>query len=527
MQPRNLHTVLKHLRLLPRRLQLAVKKQHILLHPVLRPPHQRARKPVLKTAVVDLHRILDQRELHQRHLRDIQGHIPLKPHLARALLDHGRLGLQEGGARAVLKVESDEPLHVGLDGALLGGVLGEVRCDDPGETGGALVEFEVDEFGDEGVVLCEGLGELTELFDAEDGVFELAVGDALVEFVHLGLDPAQVAGLALDGEERGGGAVGGEGVEEVAFFEELWVAPGEEGHAVAAAEVVFGLCAEGLAELVGGLFELAEELDLFDDVVVLVDEGLLAHAEVDGVEDLALARRVRGGGREVDHFDLGEGPAALGDVLDLGGGGVAVFGALLLDRRDEEVVIEEDHVDDAAGLPGGRIELDPVAGLEDDVAAGDGGEELLGALDGLPEGLQVRHVQRREVGDGRAVGALAGGEVGGGEGVFGVGLEGGGGVVEVGEEGAEGAHLGLELVDFLGDEDELRAVHEDVLLQVGGGAVADFLEAALVVLDLGVGGVCEDGGDDCGARGECGRAGGGAGGGAGVRECGGTYTHRD
>lgn len=523
MQPRNLHTVLKHLRLLPRRLQLAVKKQHILLHPVLRPAHQRARKPVLKTAVVDLHRILDQRELHQRHLRDIQGHIPLEPHLARALLDHGRLGLQEGGARAVLKVESDEPLHVGLDGALLGGVLGEVRCDDPGETGGALVEFEVDEFGDEGVVLCEGLGELTELFDAEDGVLELAVGDALVELVHLGLDPAQVAGLALDGEERGGGAVGGEGVEEVAFLEELWVAPGEEGHAVAAAEVVFGLCAESLAELVGGLFELAEELDLFDDVVVLVDEGLLAHAEVDGVEDLALARRVRGR-REVDHFDLGEGPAALGDVLDLGGGGVAVFGALLLDSRDEEVVIEEDHVDDAAGLPGGRIELDPVAGLEDDVAAGDGGEELLGALDGLPEGLQVRHVQRREVGDGRAVRALAGGEVGGGERVVGVGLEGGGRVVEVGEEGAEGAHLGLELVDFLGDEDELRAVHEDVLLQVGGGAVADFLEAALVVLDLGVGGVCEHGGDDCGGCGGCGQRG------QHRRACGrgaGTYTHRD
>lgn len=68
--------------------------------------------------------------------------------------------------------------------------------------------------------------------------------------------------------------------------------------------------------------------------------------------------------------------------------------------------------------------------------------------------------------------------------------------MEVVEEGAEGAHLGLELIDFLGDEDELGTVHKDVFLQVGGGAVADLLESSLVVLDLLVRGIGEDGGDE-------------------------------
>lgn len=44
----------------------------------------------------------------------------------------------------------------------------------------------------------------------------------------------------------------------------------------------------------------------------------------------------------------------------------------------------------------------------------------------------------------------------------------------------------------------MGAVYKDVLLEVGGGAVADFFEAFLVVFDFFVGGVGEDGHDDWG-----------------------------
>lgn len=287
--------------------------------------------------------------------------------------------------------------------------------------------------------------------------------------------------------------MGAEGVEEIALFEKLRIATGEEGHGVAATQVIFGFGAEGFAEFVGGFFELAEELEFFRGVIVLVDEGLLADAEIDGVEDLALARV---GGGEVDHLDLGEGPAALGDIFDLRGGAIAVLGALLFDGSNEQVVVEEDHVHDAARLPGSSVELEPVAGFKDYVAAGHGGKKFLGALDLFPEGLQVGHVQGGEVGHGAPVSALAGGDIGVGHGVHRVGFEGGGGVVEVVEKGAECTHLGLELVDFLGDEDELGTVHKDIFLQVGGSAIADLLETFLVVLDLLVRGIGEDGGDE-------------------------------
>lgn len=199
-----------------------------------------------------------------------------------------------------------------------------------------------------------------------------------------------------------------EGVEEIALFEKLRIAAGKEGHGVAATQVVFGFSAEGFAEFVGGFFELAEELEFFGGVVILVDKGLLPDAKIDGVEDLALARV---GGGEVDHLNLGEGPAALGNIFYLGGGAIAVLGALLFDGGNEEVIIEEDHVHDATRLPGGSVELEPVAGFEDDVATGHGGEEFLGTLDLFPESLQVGHVQGGEIGNGTPVSALTGGYV--------------------------------------------------------------------------------------------------------------------
>lgn len=220
------------------------------------------------------------------------------------------------------------------------------------------------------------------------------MGDGFVEFVHLVFDPAEVAGFAVDVEDEARvvfGEVCGEGLEEVGLFEEGGVAGGKVGEGVFEAVFVDCFGAEELAQVFGGFFEGEEELDFGVGFVRAEDEGFFADADVERVANgvFLCAPVVVFVRAEVDHFEVGKGPAALGDEFEVRevvtgagvGGGV---GALLFEDSEEEVVVEEDHLHCAPGFPGCGVEFHPVAGFDDDVPAWNCGKELLGAFDFFP-----------------------------------------------------------------------------------------------------------------------------------------------